>query len=267
VSSQEYWLLNRTNGISNVAVTLSFNASRSGGITTLADLRVAEWNGTMWTDQGNTSTTGTNSNGTVKSNPALADFGPFTLASSTNSNTLPLSLLSFTALQQNSGIVLSWQTENEVNVSNFNIQQSIDGNNFNTIGNISANGAAQYSYIDNVSTINASTVFYRLQIMDKNGGLSYSKTIAAILKKNITTINIFPNPVKETLFVQLSSVKTEKITLQVVDRVGRILQQQEVQVSVGITSLSVDASSLLRGIYTLLIRSNDNQQQKQFVKD
>jgi len=265
VSQKEFWLLNRTNGTSNVDVTLSFDNSRSGGVATLADLRVAQWNGTQWTNQGNTATTGTTNNGTVKSNPALGAFGPFTLGSSTSANTLPLSLINFAAQQQNGHINLAWQTSNEVNVSYFSIQQSIDGTNFTAVGKVNSNASGNYGYID-VSSINAPSVFYRLQIMDKNGSYAYSHTIAVSFKNSGSQFSIFPNPVKETVFVQVTATKSEMITIHVADMMGRILQQEIMNVSVGNNSFSINASSLKSGTYLLLVKSMDGVQQKQFIK-
>jgi hypothetical protein len=80
VSQCEYWMLDRTAGSSNVAVTLSWD-TRSCGVSNLADLRVARWDGTQWTDKGNGGTTGNTTAGTVVSGAAVNGFGPFTLAS------------------------------------------------------------------------------------------------------------------------------------------------------------------------------------------
>ena len=266
VSVKEYWLLNRTNGTSNVDVTLSFDFSRSGGISTLADLRVARWNGSQWTNEGNTGTTGTSGDGTVKSNP-VTNFSPFTLGSSTANNTLPLSLLTFSAQQKNSNVALAWQTTNEVNASHFNLQQSINGTSFNTVGKINTQGGGNYAFTDDVSGMDASTVFYRLQMVNRDGSFTYSKTIAVLRKARSSQLTIFPNPVQETLYVQLSSKKDEKLSLQIIDMKGRILQQQEVRVSVGNISLSFNASKLAKGTYVLLIKSDNLKQQKRFIKD
>ncbi|MBC7651002.1 MAG: DUF3494 domain-containing protein, partial [Deinococcales bacterium] len=201
VSSTEYWQLNRTNGVSNVDVTLSFDGTRSGGITTLADLRVANWNGTTWINQGNTGTTGNIGNnpaGTVKSNPALAVFGPFTFGSSTaNNSLLPLSLLSFSAQLLNNNTNLAWETTNEVNASHFNVQRSKGVTSFNTVGTINTKGGGNYTYIDNLSTLTstASSIFYRLQIVDNNGDFTYSKTVAVTPNTTTKSVRIFPNPV------------------------------------------------------------------------
>lgn len=78
VSNTEYWILDRTNGTSNVAVTLSW-AARSASISSLARLRVSRWDGSQWTDAGQASTTGNITAGTIVSN-TVSSFSPFTLA-------------------------------------------------------------------------------------------------------------------------------------------------------------------------------------------
>src|SRR3989344_3689005 len=66
VSQCEYWMLDRTTGSSDVTVELSWD-TRSCGVTNMADLRVARWDGTQWTNKGNGGTTGTLAAGTVVS--------------------------------------------------------------------------------------------------------------------------------------------------------------------------------------------------------
>lgn len=87
VSSAEYWMLNRTTGTSNVNVTLSWG-SNSEAVINPSLLRVAAWNGSLWTDQGNGATTGTAASGTVRTSAASTVYGPFTL----NENKLPVGL-------------------------------------------------------------------------------------------------------------------------------------------------------------------------------
>jgi hypothetical protein len=66
ISEVEYWILDRTNGTSNVTVTLSWDTVVSCEVDTLADLLVAVWDGSTWKDRGNGGTTGTQAAGTVK---------------------------------------------------------------------------------------------------------------------------------------------------------------------------------------------------------
>jgi hypothetical protein len=130
--------LTETAGVSNVYVTLSWDTTRSGWVDNLPDLRVARWNGSIWKDEGNGSTTGTNVAGTVRSMNPVSNFSPFTLASSTPLNPLPVTLLNFAASKCNNGICLLWSTENEQNFSHFELEKSNNGNNFNWLATVIA---------------------------------------------------------------------------------------------------------------------------------
>jgi Secretion system C-terminal sorting domain len=77
ISSAEYWVLDRTAGSSNVNVTLSLG-SNSEVVTSFVSLKVAAWNGSLWTDQGNGGTSGTFTAGTLITGAASTVYGPFT---------------------------------------------------------------------------------------------------------------------------------------------------------------------------------------------
>lgn len=98
ISSCEYWVLDRTNGTSNVNVTLSFRPTFGdcSGVTDPSTLLVARWDGSTWTNEGNSASSGTTT-GTVTSN-SVTSFSPFTLASTDHiANPLPIELVNFTA--------------------------------------------------------------------------------------------------------------------------------------------------------------------------
>jgi hypothetical protein len=106
-----------------------------------------------------------------------------------------------------------------------------------------------------------------LQLVDKDGGFTYSRTIAVVLKARNSQLTVFPSPVKTTLYVQLSSAKEEQLSVQIIDMIGSVLQQQGLKVSVGSTSLSFNASMLARGNYVLVVKSENGMQQKKFIKE
>lgn len=182
------------------------------------------------------------------------------------SSVLPLNLHTFTAQQQNNTVNLSWQTTNEVNTSHFTIQRSVDGTSFSNIGKVVAKGDGSYGYTDNQPP-SASVVYYRLQMVDKDGSFTYSKVVAVTLNVNRVSLAVYPNPVRDNLFVQITSTKAEKLTLQVTDLQGKLLQQEATQVGVGNVSLSVNTSTLAKGSYVLLVKGSGAVQQKQFVKE
>jgi hypothetical protein len=226
VSSNEYWMINRTNGSSNVDVTLSFDYSRSGVITVLADLRVAEWNGTQWTNQGNTATTGATGNGTVKSNAALTAYGPFTLGSSTASNSLPINLVNFTAIKQNNAVSLQWQTSNEISNDYFNIQHSTNGHDWTAIGTINASGTAssKYSWL-HASPMLMAKNYYRLQQVDKNGNFTYSLIRTVDLGLKTAMASVYPNPVRDNSFtLDLGTAINKPISYSLHNAAGLLLK-------------------------------------------
>ncbi len=252
VSSNEYWMLNRTNGTSNVDVTLSFEFNRSGVITTMADLRVAQWNGTQWTNQGNTATTGTNGNGTVKSNAGLTAYGPFTLGSSTASNPLPINLISFTAQKQNGIIALQWQTSNEINNDYFNIQHSSNGYNWNTIATQSAKNSTtnNYSYLHLLPI--AAKNYYRLQQVDKNSSSTYSsvRVIDFGPKANIA-VSVYPNPVaNNTVSVDMGTDIVKPLVYRIYNTAGAVMKTGTIanrQQNVSLTGLTAGTYRLALG--------------------
>ena len=81
VSDKEYWVLNRTAGSSDVQLTLSWDATKTSASvpSDLHKIRIVRWNGSKWITEGNVSTTGNFTSGTVTAN--ATGYGVFTLAS------------------------------------------------------------------------------------------------------------------------------------------------------------------------------------------
>ncbi len=225
VSTVEYWQLDRTNGTSNVDVTLSWDATRSGGITNLSELRVARWNGSQWTNQGNTATTGNTTSGTIKS-ATVSSFSPFTLGSSTANNTLPVNLLSFTATLENGNAKLLWQTINEVNNDYFNVLHSKDGINWSVITKVNGKNAVLNDYqAVHTNPINGKN-YYRLEQFDKDGKVTYSVIRIVDVNKVKSTILVYPNPTKDGLIsvdLGYEVTKAEKYTIVTLE--GKVIQQ------------------------------------------
>ncbi|MCS6917601.1 MAG: T9SS type A sorting domain-containing protein [Chitinophagales bacterium] len=77
VNTASHWIVDRTSGSASATVRLQWGSEE--GLADLNGLTVGRWNGSSWTDAGNTGTTGTTSSGTVTS-ATVSAFSPFTLA-------------------------------------------------------------------------------------------------------------------------------------------------------------------------------------------
>lgn len=189
VSICEYWIIDRTNGSSSASVTLTWDAATSCGITAIAGLRVARWNGALWADEGNNSTTGNTTSGSILSGSAISSFSPFTLASASSANPLPIKLVDFTAsiVREETAVLLDWQTESEVNNDFFTIERSSDGYNWIAIhkasGAGSSNSLLRYEHLDENPLSGIS--YYRLKQTDFDGEYEYFPVRSVILSNDM----------------------------------------------------------------------------------
>ena len=200
VSRNEYWIINRTNGASNVNVTLNWDGS-SGGVSNMPQLRVARWDGAVWRDQGNGGTTGSNAVGSVITSSAVTTFAatsPFTLTSTTTNNPLPIELVQFDAIPVEKQVNLVWSTANEKNNDHFVLERSENGRDFIALtsipGAINSNTLRNYNWNDIHPVLGRS--YYRLKQVDEDGAFSFSPVRSVLFSAQdaLSTFSVYPNP-------------------------------------------------------------------------
>ncbi len=255
ISKCEYWTIDRNPGVppaaSNVLVTLSWQeaACVPGYITDPSTLRVARWNGASWANHGNGGTTGTATNGTIVTSGAVTSFSPFTLASASLANPLPVELTWFRASITNSGTgLLQWHTESELNNDRFEIERSVNGVDFISIGSVegagTSNQAHDYQFEDKAPIL--SLVYYRLKQVDFDGEFEYSRIVSldyTSIEMGSERLSVFPNPVNSGSFASFGSgTKTIRQTVTVFNSLN-----QEVRHYSNVEGFSTDG--LPPGIY------------------
>jgi Secretion system C-terminal sorting domain len=261
VSGAEYWTLNRTSGSSAVNVMLSWNTN-SGGVGNLPTLRVAAWNGSFWSDLGNSGTTGNTTSGTVTSSSTTTLSGPFTLATFDNGNALPVVLESLDCNVNSFGIpVLTWATSTEVNSDHFDIERSSDGKSFTTAGRINAAGNTEvrreYSFEDNNAP--GGKVVYRLKQVDRDGTPTYFEACA--LDVDASGLIITPNPAEDFASIRLQGASLSELTIN-----NSIGQPVSVPYSVKDFIIELNIAGLAPGIYLVRITTGDNSGVLKLVK-
>jgi hypothetical protein len=240
ISRCEYWIIDRnTAPTSNVLVTLSWQeaACVPGYITNPATLRVARWNGSSWVNHGNGGTTGTATNGTVVTSSAVTSFSPFTLASVSLANPLPVELTWFKASITTSGTgLLQWHTESELNNDRFEIERSVNGIDFTTLGSVNgagtSNQAQDYEFEDKNPVIGLA--YYRLKqvdFIDENGdeNFEYSSLVSLDLTEaelGSGRFLIAPNPATGGSFVTFkSNNRTILQTVTVYNNLNQVVRE------------------------------------------
>ncbi len=123
---------------------------------------------------------------------------------------LPVNLIYFEASYKQGHVTLNWATAGEVNNSHFEVQRSTDGANFETIGRVEGNGTTtvsqKYQFVD--TSASSSLVYYRLKQVDYDGQYEFSPIVSVKIEGqlNDNTVSFYPNPIRSTSKVYLSSV-------------------------------------------------------------
>ena len=79
-------------------------------------------------------------------------------------------------------------------------------------------------------------------------------------------IAIYPNPVRQTLFVSVSLDEMADFSIQVEDREGRMIQRREIEAAMADQASTLDLSHLVPGIYQLRLMVPEGDVIKTFIK-
>ena len=251
ISHCDHWSINRSAGLPNARVVLSWNTPDSCVVTAgaLGDLRVARWNGSNWDDHGNGGTTGSAAAGTVSSANIETAFSPWTLASVTANNPLPIELLSFTATPGDRLVELRWSTASEQDNAWFTVERSPDAIHYDPILHVPGAGNSQQvlEYGDRDPEPLSGLSYYRLRQTDQNGTSTVSGAVPVY----------FHGHGREALAVLQGAEGTFVLhgfatgsTLEVLDLTGRVVARSTV-VSEGLAP--VPTERLPHGVYVLRI--------------
>jgi hypothetical protein len=164
-------------------------------------------------------------------------------------STLPVSFSSFTLKEYTAKTTLSWQMGDESDVDHYEIQKSINGNDFTIIGTADNKGLAIYNFDDN--TAEAKTVYYRINAVYKNGSAHYSMILS--LKKNghAQSFEVSPNPVKggDMNFVA-ANLKPGTYNISVVSTAGHVVYTAPMKISQGISGQHIQLpGNMAKGVY------------------
>jgi hypothetical protein len=109
---------------------------------------------------------------------------------------LPVELIAFQAFPAGQVVDLQWTTASERNSDRFEVERSVDGTVFIAIGQVPAAGSAvqaQHYVFTDVSP-HVGINFYRLRMVDTDGGHALSPVRSASIAHTGMDVRIMPNP-------------------------------------------------------------------------
>lgn len=194
-------------------------------------------------------------------------YSEFWLALTSQTNILPLELITFTAEKRNNKMFLSWQTANEVNTKNFIVQKSSNGSAFSDVGTVkslSPIGTNSYTYTDNNPF--QATNYYRLKMEDNDGRFTYSNILAIKLSGFNTKLTVYPNPAHNTASILFNSIAVNKYSINITDITGRSIKHVEGVSTIGTNTIGIDVRSLSKGTYVIKMNNENGRQSIKFNK-
>lgn len=192
-------------------------------------------------------------------------YDPQASATGFSFSVLPIELLSFDAFEKDGDALLNWTTLSERNSDYFDIQRSMDGKNFETIGTVAAMGhsdkATNYSYRDD--QVEGGQLYYRLKEVDFDGKTQFSQ-IATINILPQISIDIFPNPFSEEVNIRFNQPVPGEYELVVRNVNGAVIRQITMQG--GVTPQSLDLADLRSGVYFINVYAPGIEQTFRIVR-
>ncbi len=181
---------------------------------------------------------------------------------------LPIILSSFDAVKKGNASQLDWHTSMESNNKGFHVQRSKNATNWETLDFINGVGYSNldnaYNFVDNKPTKGVN--YYRLKQEDFNGRTSYSDIkVLRFTEKEELNLTIFPNPTKETVYVDLSSFGNGAANLSIVDAAGKIVMSKNISILNGNYNASINLKAFAKGSYILQIKNTENNISKILV--
>ncbi|MEO6671444.1 MAG: T9SS type A sorting domain-containing protein [Ferruginibacter sp.] len=225
-----------------------------------------------------TSTTALDMNGiniipfSVNADPASYALDRFSIVFE-NAGPLPVNFTSVNATQDKKDILVGWRTENETNISSYNVERSFDGVRFTTAATIiskSNNGyGASYSWID--ATVSAGMHYYRIVSTGVNNDKKYSEVVKVNIAKidNAAGMFIFPNPVKNNIVsFHLNDLEKGNYTLRIFNATGQVIKILPVRHEGGYLNYSMTIEDILPvGNYQLQLTKGQFSFTASFLKD
>jgi hypothetical protein len=167
---------------------------------------------------------------------------------------LPVRFISFYGkVLNNQSTQLSWEAITDEHHDHFEIEHSLNGIYFKSIGNVAT--MPPYQFIDKHPVIGSN--FYRIKQTAKDGKSFYSKVIHLSVQ-NSFTVTMFPNPTSNTIRIHWANKYPETIKVQVSDLQGRIIYSQDNVKEEAENELSIDTDKWKPQLYVLKILNRQN---------
>jgi dienelactone hydrolase len=182
-------------------------------------------------------------------------------------STLPVKFVYSNAQCNGNTVNLQWKTAQEQNTKEFSIQRSTDGTTWTEIGKSAAAGQStqggSYVFVDKNPSTNS---MYRIVETDIAGQEAISTIVRSSCSSERNEVTLYPNPNTGASALNVSLAKATSITLQVLDIKGTVMQQKQIQLPAGSSTVPVNITNYPNAVYTIAVRYNGEVKTIKMIK-
>ncbi|MCW3107819.1 MAG: C-terminal target protein [Segetibacter sp.] len=177
-------------------------------------------------------------------------------------NTLPINFTSIKGYEKNQGIQVDWNVATESNILHYEIEKSLNGNDFTKINEVAArannNNAQSYNSFDK-NPVKGNN-FYRIKAVENSGKINYSQIVNVKLTSSKGNIVAFPNPVSgNTINLRFDNKPAGRYEVNLVNNLSQQFLHTIIQHPGGSTIQTIElTASVGKGVYQLQVRNGDN---------
>lgn len=163
-------------------------------------------------------------------------------------------------------IQLSWSGATTSDIRSYAIERSENGTDFETIANFQP--SSNPNSFNDSDTRPRTTYHYRLRTTDENGNVATSEVVTASLRdyRQFEVGQLHPNPFTSAPTLNVNLREGGKITLEVVDLMGKVHHREAHSLASGPHRLELSFTLLPPGFYLLRLQVGGQQETVRFQK-
>lgn len=178
---------------------------------------------------------------------------------------LPVEIIDFNvSLTDQNTAMLNWRVGSEENIKKYKVQQSTDGINFTTIGEVISHNTFNSQYYFEDKELEKGITYYRLISVEDD----YTEKIyPSILALNFEKTNLFllsPNPVTDELFIEVSEDKEIVSKIELFNSNGVKMKTFD-RLTINEAKIRIETGDLQSGMYFIQIECNGIINSQKFI--
>jgi|GEM_PF-2384912 len=176
---------------------------------------------------------------------------------------LPVRWLDFTASGNNDKIYVQWLVNDDNKTARYELElREANAASYAKQATVARQASANGRYSQVMNNLPAGTYLVRIKAIETNGDFSYSNERMVRLGKGISSLTLYPNPVRNSnVLLQFVAGESAVYSAQVIDATGRVVKQQSFGMlrNGQLNTFTLDLSGVNNGTYSVKLKGNTEE--------